>query len=409
MRIPSLGSNWFRTAAFLGLSIGASVAVAGDVKYEPYFRVGAEYNDNLRLNTNDDQAIDVGGLEAEARLRVTNQSQTGLLRIEPAVVATRYPDSEGDNFEDYYLTLYGRTTRQRSSWELGARYWREAVLDAELSDADFDNPDIPAPISADSGLVGIEDTRELFGISPGAEFTVSERMKIGVSANLNNVDYSRSETSGLVGFDDLDAGVSLVRALDEQSDLSVRVFGSKFDADEINNEADGYGVTVRYEHRFSPRMQVYAQGGYLSNDVDFVLQGVAQNQDANTGVFSLGLIRTAELTRILADVSRSVDPTGGGFLVERTQLRLRYARQFSPYLTGAALARLQQTESLVGDNPNVERDFAQAGVELTWRLNRHWSVEGGVTHTRQDVEVTPGDATANEIRIGVIYEPRRRN
>jgi hypothetical protein len=94
--------------------------------------------------------------------------------------------------------------------------------------------------------------------------------------------------------------------------------------------------------------------------------------------------------------------------VDRDQLRLSLARDYSPTTTaelGARVARDTPTEATV---LFAARSYAVGYLGFKWRFRRAWTLSGEYDYTYQHYADTPPvTESSNAILLSVIYEPNR--
>lgn len=120
------------------------------------------------------------------------------------------------------------------------------------------------------------------------------------------------------------------------------------------------------------------------------------------------MTRNFEISRLVLDLRHSVNPAGGTFLTERTQLRARLTRQLTPLVTGRVSVRVQATSAVPESTVVLDRDQGRLSLGLEWQLSRNWSFVANYAFTRQEFE-GQGDASSNSVGLGFRYAPPRRN
>ena len=116
-------------------------------KFEPVVALTANYNDNERLNLDDEIQIDATALTVDANVRFVRRAQTSEIRIAPRIRSRNYIDDSSedpiDSLEDsndLFFDFFARNQMQRGWYGIQARFSQEDVLTAEIDDPDFDNP-----------------------------------------------------------------------------------------------------------------------------------------------------------------------------------------------------------------------------------------------------------------------------
>lgn len=381
--------------------------LAQDWIFNPIVTLSASYNDNIRLAEDAAQEDDVSGGELDAQAHIVRRSPTGSVTLIPRVVASSFPDDPEEEYTDVYLDFIARRRLQKSDWLFVARYSDVEVLTAELADPDFDNPDIDRPITDDTGLVQIENTRERFYLSPGAEFQFTDNTSLGVSADYVDVSYDNS-SGDLTDYSDINLEANLSYRATERNTVGLLVFGTNYEVDDNNFSSDGYGAALSLKRQFSPRTSGYFLAGYQRTESEDLSSGTLEKSSDGSSLFGLGMTRDNEISRLVVDLSSSVSPTGEGNVVERNQLRGIYTWQMSPVISGTVNLRFQKTDSLGGDNTQDDREHGQISLGLSWQFKRAWFLTSSFVFTQQEFSDRPQDASSNWVKIGLRYSPPRR-
>lgn len=385
-----------------------TVAIAQAWNFNPSVTVSGSYNDNIRLANDAAAENEVAGGDIDARARINRTSPTGSVSLFPRVRSSYYPDDSQEESTDVFLDFSGQHRTQTSKWVLFARFSDVEVLSAEVNDPDFDNPDVDRPITDDSGLVQVRNTRQRFIVSPGADFNISEKTNIGVVGDYINVEYDRS-AGELTSYDSVSLEADAKYKRSEKVTYGIKVFGSNYEVDDNSFSSDGLGASISYERRFSPRASGFVLAGYERTDSEFTsLTGVESNSSGST-LFGLGMTRTYETSRLVLDLRRSIDPTGEGDVLVRNMFRGRFTRRLSPLLTGNIFTRYQQSSSVDELSTRRDRDYFQIDFQLDWKWTRTWHVTTSYGFTQQEFSDQPGDASSNRFRIGLRYAPPQRN
>jgi hypothetical protein len=378
--------------------------------FEPVVRLTAEYNDNRELTPDDTAKIDSSALTIDANGRFVRRAQSGEVRFAPRVRSKIYSEDLFENTNDVFLDFYAAKNLERSDYGLQARFSQEDVLTAELDDPDFDNPDVNKPVNLDTGRIRIGTERESLIFSPFFKHEWTETVGFGIDADYIDVTYDETERA-FTDYTYASLGTELSFRISDRSTWSIRIIGSDYEAEEgnVRSESQTIGASLEFRHQFSSTMEGQVSVGYEDVDSDVMSGGATVSDSNGVTVFSAGITKRGDISRVVVDASQRVDPGGSGFLQERTQLRFRYTRQLSPKMYGNFDARVQTTEE-VSPDPFVQRDrdYQRYGAGLEWRLSRQWSVRGDYRFTAQEFDGTPGSASSNEAAISFVYEPARR-
>ena len=112
-----------------------------------------------------------------------------------------------------------------------------------------------------------------------------------------------------------------------------------------------------------------------------------------------------ETTTLNGQVSREVNPSGNGSLVQTDRIGFSVANKFSPTLTGALDASIYRSRYLGDVISRSDSRYYTVGPRLSWRMSEWWSLDTGYTHARQEYDnagITA--ATANSAYVLVRYD-----
>lgn len=385
-----------------------TIALAQAWTISPDLRLDFVFDDNARLRADEALQDEISGGELDARVRFARTSPTGSIMFMPRLRTDRYSSDEEFDSDDYSAIFSGQHRTQKTTWSLSARYSNEEVRVAELEDPDFDNPDIDRPITDDSGISQVRDQRVRSTISPTVRLNISPKSQIEFAADYTDTSYDEN-AGGLEDYRFTNLEVNLIRQLTQQNLLSVGIFGNRFDVEDDSFTSDSGGLTARFTRQFSPRFSGFVSAGLQKIDSDFFTAGSPDKSSDNTFLAAAGFTRQYEITRIIMDISHNVNPSGIGFLTERTQIRANLSRRLSPLITGTVDIRFLKENTVPDSQTRPDRDFGQIRLGLTWPLSRNWSLIAAYTHRRQKFATGTDEATANLASLGIRYSPPRRN
>lgn len=374
--------------------------------FEPVIRAGAEYDDNIRLRPDDDNVVDSGSLSLDGIGAIVRRSQSSEVKFIPRVRLRDFVEQEVEDLDDYFLDFFGRKETLKGSFGLQVRLSQENILRAEIENRDFDNPDVIDPIDIDTGQIRVGDVQERGNVSAFFNRSLTERVGFGLSARYLDVSYDG--TSDLQDFSSAALRTELTLQSSQRSVWALGAFGGEFESeDETNfNESQTTGIDIGYRYRVGERTELRASAGYQNVKTDSTRNGVVRDFEDDLTVFELTWIRSGETSRLVANVSQSVDAGGFGSLQKRTQFRVRYTTALSQRVNARIEGRLQTIEPSGVQNP-IDRDFSRIRVALERRLSRAWSIEGSYTFTSQEFSDQNTDSKSNAVALAVVFEPRR--
>lgn len=378
-------------------------------QFEPVVRATVEYEDNPRLRDEDSVTVDEAeGAAVDLLARIVRRTPTGQIRFDPRIRSTRYTDADSEEVDDLFFQFLAETTRQVSDFGISVRAARQAVLTAEVADPDFDNPDVPDPVSDDSGLITLQDDRDRLIVTPYFNYRLSERTELGTQLSFQTVDYDRN-VNGNVDFDALDFDAELLFRVGNNTSLGFAALWSDYESDNGRNESNTLGGELLLSHNFSETMNARLAVGVSDIESDFTDPGFPTESFSDTATtYAATLTRSGQISRLVLDVRQQVNAGGGGNLQKREQARLRFTRSLSERVSAGVDVRFQNTQGVFLDGRQTDRDFFRVRPNLEWQLSPTWSVVASYSYRKQDFEQQTGSASSNGISLGFQYEPRRR-
>jgi hypothetical protein len=396
-----------RAAAALAFLVGlllAPCSQAAEWSLGPEIRTGGRYEDNPRLREGGDEDEITGGyldLAAVAERR----SDTSTFQIRPRLYFDRYDDSDEDS-DDQYLDTVWRTRGQRSTFDFRGNISNQQVRRGETSEVDFAESELDEEDQSTSGRIDRRRDRLRWRVRPQYEYDLSQRTKIGVGAEYVDVDYNNEELGEASDYSNATGRLFIERELSQKNRARLTGFASAYDSSDVNNDSKSFGGALSFERDVTETFSWYASGGAAWTEVE---AGDNNEIDENqtSFLFSSGVKREWERTRLQAEASRSLDPSGTGFLKTRDGVRVNLRHQFRPRWTGdlgVYAFRDEDVDDVVEVN---KRDYARILTRLSWQMTPEWFIEGSYTYTYQDYDDTPGDADSNAVALGIAYRPVR--
>jgi hypothetical protein len=391
-------------AAAVGAVLGATAfspeAGAAEYTVAPDVRIGAHYNDNIRLRETDE--IEVLGGRLDLGLLTRWRTETSEVLLRPRVRVSRY-DEEIEDSEDYYLDFSALTEGERSRWSLIANAAREQIV--RRQDVEFDIIDrLEDPELDEFGRIDVQRRRSHFRVAPSFSYAVTERVDAGAGLSYRDVQYSPQLPGEALDFTDARAETFFIYQVTPLSRFRTTAFASRFEVDAVGNETTTYGLRGRYEHDLTETYRVHVDAGAQRTEIE-----AGAVDDTATGfLFDAGVRREWERTEMRFSGGRAIQPSGRGFLRETDRILLALRHQFRPRWYGELAGRAQRSD-VAGDAPGAnERDYLEFRTMLGHQLAPDWNLEVSYVFRHQDYEDTPGSASANEAFLTVNYQPRGR-
>ena len=358
-------------------------AWAADWSAKPWATMQAEYTDNIQLIPGYSNWI-VGGV-VNAGARVQRTDEFGYLRLSPSLRSTRIDSPEPLDSDDQLVDATWSRRGEHSQWRIDGNWTRDTTLTSEL---------------AISGLVQGRKRRVASYLAPSYTYILSPRHTLGAGVAYTKVNYKDAELTGLVDYDYTSANINWGYKWSEETTVSSLIFATRMKAKQVDNQLDSSGAQVRVSTQFSERWSgAFSIGGRHS-------EGSGLSTDGGNGWLAEARVnRKDELGSWEAAVSRTVDPSGVGTLVQRDQLVLTREHDLSPLWhigVSAYLIENKDVQTLVAS----DRHYRNGVLRLSRILTPAWYVDLVYSYDWQKYAEQTEQAERNMFLLGVRYEPK---
>lgn len=394
------------TGAVLTLGMVAlSSAHAADFIIEPRIEAGGMYNDNYRVVP--DGEDDVQGALADVGVNFRSSTQTSDFNIRPRVRSTYFPDDREDDYNNIYLDSGYEHRGLTSKAGIKALYSREDLLNSELPEADSPGGDLGGDSGVGSGVVTLDNRRDLIRLNPYGSFNLTERQTLEGSLEYLNADYSEDAFGSNTDFNSLSGAIGMGFGLSQTQRLRFDVIGTQYNPDsQLTGDSTSYGLRGEYWTNRSEIWQSYVRLGAERTSQDDPEIGEAPDDSTNV-IFGAGINATYQVTRFFVDASRGVRPNSSGELVNRDEIRFRVNRNFTPRVAGIAAVRYVRDSAAQDEEDFRDRRYVVGSLGVEWRLTREWALLTNYDYRRQKYDGDPSEGTSNQLVVSIVYEPRR--
>lgn len=349
----------------------------------PWGTLQAEYTDNVQLIPGYSNWI-VGGV-ANAGVRAQLTDEYGYLRLSPSLRSTRYDSPEPLNADDQLFNLAWLRRGERSEWRVDGNWTRDTTLTSEL--------DV-------SGLVQGRKRRVANYIAPSYTYVLSPRQTLGANVAYTKVNYKDAAFTGLVDYDYVNAGFNWGYQWSEKTTISSLLFASRMEAQQVDNRLESSGAQVRLTTSFSERWSgVFSVGG-RHTEGNTLRTGSAQGWLAEARAN-----RKDDYGSWEAAISRTIDPSGVGTLVQRDQLVLKREHDLSPLWHIGMSAYLIENKDMQA-SVSRNRRYHNGVVRLSRVVTPDWHLDFTYSYDWQKYSQGVGEAERNRILLGIRYEPK---
>ena len=381
--VSIVGRKW-AAVCFSTVAVAATDVQAVDWSSEPWADVRAEYNDNILLIPNQRNGV-MGGM-VNAGVRLQRSEELGFLRLAPSLRSTRYDTSEPLDSNDQLIDATWSRRSELGQWRVDANWTRDTTLTSELEI---------------TGLVQSRKRRVAYYVAPSYKYAVTPRNLVGVDLVYTSAKYEDADFTGLVDYTYVRSAANWGYQWSERTVVSGILTASRMEAEQINNTVDSTGAQLQLNTNFSERWDGTFSAGLRHSKPTRAgtasskgwLADARMNRKDDYGAWRIGL-------------SRTVDPSGIGTLVQRDQLTLAREQALSPlwHLSASVYVASNQDVQTVGLSTN--RDYRNSLLKLSRLLTPAWSTELSYSYDWQQYTGQTGEAERNIIMLGVRYDPK---
>lgn len=395
-------------ALLSGAALAATSVHAAQVYVQPIVSTQAQTHSNLGLDP-DGETISAEGFFADAAAVIGIATPSSDTTIKPRLLYRKYPDVPRlDRLEGMldFATLY---RGQRGSFSMFGRMEHRDEVNAERSDAQFDEVTPDSPTGPETGRITIGATRDVLMLVPTYKYELTQRTDIGVTATVQAVDYSPDDSTSHVDFDYYEGKGFVGWELSQRTKLSLGGFVSKYEATNIDALVDSYGASAEFGWDWSALLKSSLALVYQRSDIERTAPVVFADT-ANAWGADFKTAYVGQISRARLNIGRTITPSGAGGLLESDNVRLQFERDLTARLELTAAGRYLRHRALADDTAGNDRDYRRVELGLRWMVTRTWFVEGGYDYTWQKYERGAGSADDNSFTLtfGYIGLPRQR-
>lgn len=414
-----------RLTLLLLLGAAALPLSAAEWAFEPGVEGRYRYDDNLRLQRQDEVDVHEGALRAWADFsrRTARSELTGVLEV----TERRFDEDGLDTTDGRFdlLSFYNLSPRQRVS--LDFNLIKDTTLDSLLEE---------------TGIVFDRTDRTRATLTPGWQYSWDEKTQLSASLGLTDVDYDdEGARTGLGDYRNYSLNLSATRNFTPQTRIILAAGASRFERDDDTIESDNQQLTLGVEHQYSARINLSGslgarrtettlrQGAFVcpagfdrTDFFEFLFTG-APCIDRSTGATS-NLVQTTftrdsgstgfvgnfnagydlERGRLSLNASRSVQPNAFSGTTVTDSLVAAFEHRFSERLQADIRVQWTRSEDSSDNDLRLDQSFIRVTPGLRWRLTRDWSFRASYRYTEQSRENTDEDATGNAVTLSLSYQ-----
>ena len=388
--------------AILGLCSLAVVChsrtlVAAEWSLQPWIDFTAGYDDNPALATND--PVSSSTFTITPSLRVQRNTETTEMDLGVLLSRTNFSAEEFENLDEQVVNFSSAfQTSERNTWGLGIGYRRDQVFDT-LVDISSVTDELPTDI--DIGLVDVPVSRNTRRLEPSWTRQLSERNELRLGYAIEDVGFSNRPGTDLQDYTNQSLSVEFSRIISATNTIDVVANVSAFRS---STDSDTRGIAAGITHRFSERMS----GRFLLGVQETEETTATQRGKSSGPVLFASLERRTEIGAFDGLVSDLVSPSGVGQSVRSREIRVRWRRDLSRRLQFLLIFDAFRNKVLEGNDPSVDRRYADFASELSWQVAPRWFINGAYRYRWQKFDAFPQSSNSNSLFFGMTYGLRRQ-
>lgn len=386
-------------------TVWVAPALAVDGYFIPQVQLEAEHHSNIDINDSSVEDSSIYGYTALASGIFGLRTQRNVTELRPRIQFSDYPDRREYRRTNSYLDLNSRYHSLRSDWSINASYRRQDTLDAERTEAQYDDFDPNDPsIDTPARNSLLTQTRTFIQVRPTYVYRFSERVGTEFSAYYQTVKLDSEAQTSNVDYDYVLATGSLLWELSPRTQLGTGVYGSKYQSDN-DDVINAKGVKLDVRHNWT---QTFS--GHVSVDVeraDLEYRNSSLNETKDGWGLEFGLVKSAQISQIRLTGGRSFTPSTSGARTTVDQLRIQYTRNLTQRFDMLVAARGYRTRFQGSVASDDDRDYLTGDVELNWNVTRTWYVGGGYSYINRKYLAGDENGTDHQFTLGIGYRGLR--
>jgi hypothetical protein len=395
-RMRGIGSITLLLAA-----TAAGPVLAAQVFVQNTASVGAETNSNLDLTPGGDSETTGYIVNASSLIGIATPNSSTTIR--PRVDYRNYPTDSADDRVEAYVDFNSAYRSQRTTAGIYGTLDHRDELNAEMTQAVYDEVNPVYPTAPQTGRTVRGITRDSAILLPSYSYNLGQLLAVGLSGIYEKFGYSPEDDSRYVDFTYYQAKASLIWTLNQKSDLSFGAYGNKYSATHFDSTANATGgsleLNTSWTQLFSTRASVVLQHSSIDSGIPPIFNGTV-----NAWGGALTAIYKTETNQFRADLSRNLTPSGGGSVYYNNQLQFEYSRKITARLAVTTAAVYLQNRAMTAAVSDNGRNYLRSVVDVKWMMSRLWFVQGGYQYTWQKYQLDPDGAANNRIYLRFGYQ-----
>jgi hypothetical protein len=308
---------------------------------------------------------------------------------------------------DYISSLRSSYKTQLDVWGFNADAVRDSTLVSELFE---------------TGVVVARQQRTRLSANPSWTRLLTESTAFTASYTYNDVRYANAGTNGLTDYRDQTATVGMKSNLSERDVASISAYYDRYETKPSQFLASTYGIEVGYDRAFSEtlhgnlvvglretRSTLFSQALICGGPIFFgfclgnviVLSDTQHSTDTGWTLLA-ALEKKWETAQLSARLSREINPSGVGSLVETDRFGVYWNDQLSPTVSYSVDAAVYHSRYIGGVSAS-DSHYYHIEPKASWKMTEWWTLTGGYSYSHAKTTGTPSAARGNVAYVVLNY------
>ena len=377
-----------------------SSVFAAEWQVDPFMKVTARFDDNVRFSILDAKSSTVGVVELGADFK--NESEIVKTELSPRIQYSGYASDSDLTNDAQFLDFSTRSVGERSTPSLDINLSRDSALDNIVSSS-----------------VLVNEQRNRWVVTPAWRYRFTEQDALDLSLKVDSLSYEDAVGTSLVDYVNQTAQLSYIRSFTEINDFEVRLSQTEYESDPngaVNSDvdktpkekvsADTTGVEIGITNEFSKRTKgSFYIGGESTEVLGSANGGVSRDlgPTKNTGLTLKAVLdHETEADKGSITLFSGVVPSPDGIIRDQDSLQVHFERLMNVKFGWGVDVLLQRSESI--DRKVVEDlNYYNFEPSLTWNLTQAWKLVGTYAVSLREFDQSSGEADRNELGLSIEY------
>lgn len=369
---------------------------------EPTASVGTGYDDNVNMVAGPHDTV--LGIIVSPNLILSAKSEQWSFSGHTKLTRYEFPGNSEESRTDYLLDLTYTQQNELNQWQLASNLTRDSSLLSELSQTG----------------VPVRSQRLYQSLSPAWAHAITERDIFTLGHNYENVTYSRTSGNNVRDYVTQSPFISLKHNFSEKqiatlslaysdykTESPITISSSKFN---VSTTSANLGISQTFSDTLTGSITVGARKSTSTTSgltCEFNLgqcfpEEFSLSDSSNGSLLDATLEKTFESSQFTAGLSRSLQPSSFGGVLQTDQVTAGYNAKLSPRLTGGLNFSAYKSQQLKSTSDSTTYKYYNIMPTLAWQITEWW---GATTYYSRSISQNSSsqNITGNAINLTVNY------